>query len=217
MKEEISMATTLAQVEQLNNRIEKLNTDRTKTETRKEVLMQNLDKLLDSYAKDYGIDLRGQKFSETYKKIQAEAQKVSADIQEEYSLKEKVVSAIESGDIDEANELLGISQEEDEEPEEEVVDEEVAEEEGIKEESEKVEEPEEEEDEEEEDFGIPEEETIPSGMSPVEEAVKGMDEGASSLNLGGYNMSDILADEDEDEDDDDDDFTLGDFIGEQFK
>ena len=212
MKEEISMATTLAQVEQLNDRIEKLNTDRTKTETRKEVLMQNLDKLLDSYAKDYSIDLRGQKFSETYKKIQAEAQKVSADIQKEYSLKERVVSAIESGDIDEANELLGIPQEEDEEPEEEVVDEEV-EEEGIKEESEEIEEPEEEE---EEDFGIPEEETIPSGMSPVEEAVKGMDEGASSLNLGGYNMSDILADEDEDEDDDDD-FTLGDFIGEQFK
>lgn len=212
MKEEISMATTLAQVEQLNDRIEKLNTDRTKTETRKEVLMQNLDKLLDSYAKDYGIDLRGQKFSETYKKIQAEAQKVSADIQKEYSLKERVVSAIESGDIDEANELLGIPQEEDEESEEEVVDEEV-EEEGVKEESEEIEEPEEEE----EDFGIPEEETIPSGMSPVEEAVKGMDEGASSLNLGGYNMSDILADEDEDEDDDDDDFTLGDFIGEQFK
>lgn len=211
MKEEISMATTLAQVEQLNDRIEKLNTDRTKTETRKEVLMQNLDKLLDSYAKDYGIDLRGQKFSETYKKIQAEAQEVSADIQKEYSLKEKVVSAIESGDIDEAYELLGIPQEEDEESEEEVVDEEV-EEEGVKEESEEIEEPEEEE----EDFGIPEEETIPSGMSPVEEAVKGMDEGASSLNLGGYNMSDILADEDEDEDDDDD-FTLGDFIGEQFK
>lgn len=208
MKEEISMATTLAQVEQLNDRIEKLNTDRTKTETRKEVLMQNLDKLLDSYAKDYGIDLRGQKFSETYKKIQAEAQEVSADIQKEYSLKEKVVSAIESGDIDEANELLGIPKEEDEEPEEEVVNEEV-EEEGVEKEPE-------EEDEEEEDFGIPEEETIPSGMSPVEEAVKGMDEGASSLNLGGYNMSDILADEDEDEDDDDD-FTLGDFIGEQFK
>ena len=212
MKEEISMATTLAQVEQLNDRIEKLNTDRTKTETRKEVLMQNLDKLLDSYAKDYSIDLRGQKFSETYKKIQAEAQKVSADIQKEYSLKERVVSAIESGDIDEANELLGIPQEEDEESEEEVVDEEV-EEEGVKEESEEIEEPEEEE----EDFGIPEEETIPSGMSPVEEAVKGMDEGASSLNLGGYNMSDILADEDEDEDVDDDGFTLGDFIGEQFK
>ena len=210
MKEEINMATTLAQVEQLNDRIEKLNTDRTKTETRKEVLMQNLDKLLDSYAKDYGIDLRGQKFSETYKKIQAEAQKVSADIQEEYSLKEKVVSAIEIGDIDEANKLLGISQEEDEEPEEEV-----AEEEGVEEEPEE-EEPEEEEDEVEEDFGIPEEEAIPSGMSPVEEAVRGMDEGASSLNLGGYNMSDILADEDEDEDDDDD-FTLGDFIGEQFK
>ena len=212
MKEEISMATTLAQVEQLNDRIEKLNTDRTKTETRKEVLMQNLDKLLDSYAKDYGIDLRGQKFSETYKKIQAEAQKVSADIQKEYSLKERVVSAIESGDIDEANELLGIPQEEDEESEEEVVDEEV-EEEGVKEESEEIEEPEEEE----EDFGIPEEETIPSGMSPVEEAVKGMDEGVSSLNLGGYNMSHILADEDEDEDVDDDGFTLGDFIGEQFK
>lgn len=209
MKEEINMATTLAQVEQLNDRIEKLNTDRTKTETRKEVLMQNLDKLLDSYAKDYGIDLRGQKFSETYKKIQAEAQKVSADIQKEYSLKERVVSAIESGDIDEANELLGIPQEEDEELEEEVVDEEVVEKEPEEEEPE-------EEDEEEEDFGIPEEETIPSGMSPVEEAVKGMDEGASSLNLGGYNMSDILADEDEDEDDDDD-FTLGDFIGEQFK
>lgn len=212
MKEEISMATTLAQVEQLNDRIEKLNTDRTKTETRKEVLMQNLDKLLDSYAKDYGIDLRGQKFSETYKKIQAEAQEVSADIQKEYSLKERVVSAIESGDIDEANELLGIPQEEDEESEEEVVNEEV-EEEGVKEESEEIEEPEEEE----EDFGIPEEETIPSGMSPVEEAVKGMDEGVSSLNLGGYNMSDILADEDEDEDVDDDGFTLGDFIGEQFK
>lgn len=215
------MATSLAQVEQLNERIEKLNTTRTKTETRKEVLMQNLEKLLSSYAEEYGIDLRGKKFSETYKKIQAEAQKVSADIQEEYTLKEKVVSAIESGDIDEANELLGISEEEDEEQEEQEEFTEVGEEEeeNYLEESESEEEFQEEVQEDvDQDFGIPEEETIPNGMSPVEEAVKDMDEGASPLNLGGYNMADILdTDDDEDEDLGDDEFTMEDFIGEQFK
>lgn len=211
------MATSLAQVEQLNERIEKLNTTRTKTETRKEVLMQNLEKLLSSYAEEYGIDLRGKKFSETYKKIQAEAQKVSADIQEEYTLKEKVVSAIESGDIDEANELLGISEEEDGEQEVQEELTEVGEEEESEEVQEEVHEEKEQEDEG-QDFGIPEEETIPSGMSPVEEAVKDMDEGASPLNLGGYNMADIL-DTDDDEDDDlsNDEFTMEDFIGEQFK
>lgn len=209
MKEETNMAVSVKQVEELNEKIEKLNTSRTQTETRKEILTQNLSKKLKEYKEKYGVDLEGAKFSETFKKIQAEAKKVSSSVQEEYTLKEQVVNAIESGDIAEANRLLGIE----EEPEE------------FEEVLESSEDDVEEENDFEdtfsnEDFGGEEEEEDPNdGFTPISSAVEELpdeddseEEGASPV-FGGQGISpeDLL---EEGEDDlDDDEFSMNDFLG----
>lgn len=204
------MAISVNEVERLNEKIEGLNTTRTKTETRKEMLTQSLEKELKEYADLYGVNLQGNKFSQTYRNIQEEAKKVSEQIKEEYELKLKVVSAIESGDIDEANKLLGI-EDKSEEVEEELQ--------GTSEESES-----DEGDFTEEDFGelsTPEDKEIPDGMSPIEVAVQDIDEEDEDEDnvesLGGLNIGkDFLVDEDEDEDDDVEGFSMKDFTGEKF-
>lgn len=208
------MAISVNEVERLNEKIEGLNTTRTKTETRKEMLTQSLEKELKEYADLYGVNLQGNKFSQTYRNIQEEAKKVSEQIKEEYELKLKVVSAIESGDIDEANKLLGI-EDKSEEVEEEV-------EEGLQGTSEESES--DEGDFTEEDFGelsTPEDKEIPDGMSPIEVAVQDIDEEDEDEDnvesLGGLNIGkDFLVDEDEDEDDDVEGFSMEDFTGEKF-
>lgn len=210
------MAISVNEVERLNEKIEGLNTTRTKTETRKEMLTQSLEKELKEYADLYGVNLQGNKFSQTYRNIQEEAKKVSEQIKEEYELKLKVVSAIESGDIDEANKLLGIEDksEEVEEEAEEEVEEELQ---GTSEESES-----DEGDFTEEDFGelsTPEDKEIPDGMSPIEVAVQDIDEEDEDNveSLGGLNIGkDFLVDEDEDEDEDVEGFSMEDFTGEKF-
>lgn len=111
---------TSEQVQQLNKRIEELNSQRTKAVGRLEVLTNNLNKSLEQYSKLYGVDCRGSTLKQTAAKIKAEMERVEATIQEEYDIRMKVVSAIESGDIDEANRLLGIVVEEDPEDAEEV-------------------------------------------------------------------------------------------------
>lgn len=205
------MAISVNEVERLNEKIEGLNTTRTKTETRKEMLTQSLEKELKEYADLYGVNLQGNKFSQTYRNIQEEAKKVSEQIKEEYELKLKVVSAIESGDIDEANKLLGI------EDKSEEVEEEAKELQGTSEESES-----DEGDFTEEDFGelsTPEDKEIPDGMSPIEVAVQDIDEEDEDNveSLGGLNIGkDFLVDEDEDEDEDVEGFSMEDFTGEKF-
>lgn len=109
---------TSEQVQQLNKRIEELNSQRTKAVGRLEVLTNNLNKSLEQYSKLYGVDCRGSTLKQTAAKIKAEMERVEASIQEEYDIRMKVVSAIESGNIDEANRLLGIVVEEPEDAEE---------------------------------------------------------------------------------------------------
>ena len=192
------MAVSVKDVERLNEKIEGLNTDRTKTETRKEVLTQNLEKELKAYAEAYGVDLKGKKFSETFKNIQREAQKVSQQIEEEFELKSKVVSAIESGDIAEANKLLGIEEVDDSEEEEEFT--------SIDEDQTSFEE---------EVTDTAKEPSIPTGMSPIEETVQDLeDEGGSVIGKGLNLGKDFLVEDDEE--DEDDEFSMSDFLGEQF-
>lgn len=114
----------IKKVKSLNERIESIQTKRTKAETQKEMLLSSLDAEIKKYSENYGVDLKGKSLKETISLILAEQSKVVADIKSEYELKEKVVSAIESGNIAEANKLLGITNEE-----EVVVDEEEVEEE----------------------------------------------------------------------------------------
>ena len=111
------MAVTVKAVERLNEKIEKLNQHRTKVQTTQELLESQLATAIEEYKKNYGIDLKGKDFKATKKLIESECLRVSKEIEDEYSLKDQVVEAIESGDITKEETLLGVSHEE-EEPEE---------------------------------------------------------------------------------------------------
>lgn len=96
------------EIKVLNDKIEKIQVQRTKAETKREVLMSRLESEIFKYEKEYGVSLKGATLKDTVKAISVEQKKVSKGIEEEYNLKLKVVSAIESGNIEEANSLLGI-------------------------------------------------------------------------------------------------------------
>lgn len=113
-------------VQSLNDRIEKINNQRVKAETQHEMLTTRLETELGSYKDQFGVDLAGKSFTETRKKINAEIKKVTSEVESEYELKEKVVSAIEAGDIEEAYKLLGLEVK-NEEHEEDLAEEPVAE------------------------------------------------------------------------------------------
>lgn len=106
------MAVTVKAVERLNEKIEKLNQHRTKVQTTQELLESQLATAIEEYKKNYGIDLKGKDFKATKKLIESECLRVSKEIEDEYSLKDQVVEAIESGDITKAETLLGVSHEE---------------------------------------------------------------------------------------------------------
>lgn len=96
------------EIKVLNDKIERIQVQRTKAETKREVLMSRLESEISKYEKEYGVSLKGATLKDTIKAISVEQKKVSKGIEEEYNLKLKVVSAIESGNIEEANSLLGI-------------------------------------------------------------------------------------------------------------
>lgn len=96
------------EIKVLNDKIERIQVQRTKAETKREVLMSRLESEISKYEKEYGVSLKGATLKDTIKAISVEQKKVSKGIEEEYNLKLKVVSAIESGNIEEANTLLGI-------------------------------------------------------------------------------------------------------------
>lgn len=92
----------------LNNKIENINKERIKVETQMRMLKDQIFKDLKDYSSKYGVDLSGDSLAEISKNISREAKRVRAEVNAEYELKEKIVSLIESGNIDEANKLLGI-------------------------------------------------------------------------------------------------------------
>lgn len=92
----------------LNNKIENINKERIKVETQMRMLKDQIFKDLKDYSSKYGVDLSGDSLAEISKNISREAKRVHAEVNAEYELKEKIVSLIESGNIDEANKLLGI-------------------------------------------------------------------------------------------------------------
>lgn len=96
------------EIKVLNDKIEKIQVQRTKAETKREVLMSRLESEISKYEKEYGVSLKGATLKDTVKAISVEQKKVFKGIEEEYNLKLKVVSAIESGNIEDANSLLGI-------------------------------------------------------------------------------------------------------------
>lgn len=98
-----------AEVQSLNKRIEAINAERTKAETRKAIFESQLNEALAEYSSKYGVDLGiGKSFSEIVSAVQDEAKSVGAEISKELALKSRVVTAIESGDFDTAYGLLGM-------------------------------------------------------------------------------------------------------------
>ena len=97
-------------VKALNDRIEKIQKERTKAEMKKEMLERRLQDEIAKYEKTYKVSLSGKNFDATKALIKAEGARVSKAIQEEYAFKLKVVEAIEKGNIAEANKLLNIQE-----------------------------------------------------------------------------------------------------------
>lgn len=115
---------TVKDVQRLNKRIEDINTERTRVETRTQMLKDQILKDIKEYKKQFGVDLSASSFSEIKRLVAEESKAVSEAVEKEYKLKEQVVECIESGDIDGANRLLGVVVDE---PEPEGVDEAVEE------------------------------------------------------------------------------------------
>ena len=115
-------------VQLLNGQIENIHTEKTKAETKQEMLKKQLTEELESYKIQFGVDLQGKSISETKALIEAEVKKVTTEVEKEYNLKVKVVDAINRNDFDEAYRLLGIQVESEEPVKEQVkVEEEVKE------------------------------------------------------------------------------------------
>ena len=182
---------TVESIKELNKRIEKNNVLRTKTETQIEMLKKDLSSQINEYKRKYGVDLHGKSFKETAGNISSEAKATVDAVQEEYELKEKVVHAIESGDIALASKLLGMEVDETESAEEpEQVEESVKD---VEEKSTKKE--------------------IPQGMTPAEDIVVEDDKDDDIVIEDDVKLSDT-GDLEVEDDDEEDPFGLG--FGKEF-
>lgn len=95
-------------VKKLNDEIESIQRRREKAQTQKEMLLNRSKDLILKYEKAYGVSLIGETIEDTFNSILAEKERVAKAIENEYELKTKVVTAINNGNIDEANRLLGL-------------------------------------------------------------------------------------------------------------
>lgn len=82
--------------------------ERVVIESKRELLVETLNKQVAEYKKKTGINLAGKSVKEIYSKATAEYNKLYEEINAEYETQRKVVDCIESGDIDEAKRLLGM-------------------------------------------------------------------------------------------------------------
>lgn len=87
--------------------------ERVVIESKRELLVETLNKQVAEYKKKTGVDLAGKSVKEIYSKATTEYNKLYEEINAEYETQRRVVDCIESGDIDEAKRLLGMDVEED--------------------------------------------------------------------------------------------------------
>lgn len=113
----MSKTFSVQDVASLNKRIEQLNVEGTRTETRISMLTEQLATGLREYESQYGVNLSGKTLKKTAELIKKEYETILSTISEEYDLKSRIVEAIQRSDIDEANRLLGIAQDAPEKPE----------------------------------------------------------------------------------------------------
>lgn len=93
--------------------------ERVVIESKRELLVETLNKQVAEYKKKTGVDLAGKSVKEIYSKATAEYNKLYEEINAEYETQRKVVDCIECGDIDEAKRLLGMDVDAESEAEEE--------------------------------------------------------------------------------------------------
>lgn len=93
--------------------------ERVVIESKRELLVETLNKQVAEYKKKTGINLAGKSVKEIYSKATAEYNKLYEEINAEYETQKKVVDCIESGDINEAKRLLGMDVDAESETEEE--------------------------------------------------------------------------------------------------
>ena len=94
--------------------------ERVVIESKRELLVETLNKQVAEYKKKTGVDLAGKSVKEIYSKATTEYNKLYEEINAEYETQRKVVDCIESGDIDGAKRLLGMDVDAEAEAEEEV-------------------------------------------------------------------------------------------------
>lgn len=82
--------------------------ERVVIESKRELLVETLNKQVAEYKKKTGVDLAGKSVKEIYSKATTEYNKLYEEINAEYETQKKVVDCIECGDIDEAKRLLGM-------------------------------------------------------------------------------------------------------------
>ena len=82
--------------------------ERVVIESKRELLVETLNKQVAEYKKKTGVDLTGKSVKEIYSKATAEYNKLYEEINAEYETQRKVVDCIESGDIDGAKRHLGM-------------------------------------------------------------------------------------------------------------
>ena len=109
----------IERVSLLNKKIKKINMERVVIESKRELLVETLNKQVAEYKKKTGVDLAGKSVKEIYSKATTEYNKLYEEINAEYETQKKVVDCIESGDIDEAKRLLGMDVDAESETEEE--------------------------------------------------------------------------------------------------
>lgn len=93
--------------------------ERVVIESKRELLVETLNKQVAEYKKKTGVDLAGKSVKEIYSKATTEYNKLYEEINAEYKTQRKVVDCIESGDIDGAKRLLGMDVDAESEAEEE--------------------------------------------------------------------------------------------------
>lgn len=97
---------SVSKVEELNKKIKDLAVKRNRVEAQTDMLKKRLSAEIAEYQKEFGVSLYGDTFEESMKLFEKEYAKVQQEIEEEYSFKDKIISLIDSGDIDGANALL---------------------------------------------------------------------------------------------------------------
>lgn len=96
-------------IEKLNKEIDRLMTEKTKSDAQKEVWENRLVESIKAYKNEYGVDLSGNSLADIKEKLSSEINIVETKTKEEFEKSSMLVNLINSGDIKGAWEVLGVN------------------------------------------------------------------------------------------------------------